>query len=398
MNPVLPQKTKSLPRAIGAFMLTRFALDTALRSPLPFLGVIAAAYGQSAQSASWLSVALTLAGLAAPFTGVLGQRFGQRRMVFWPLAVFALSCALMAVAPTFGAVLALCVTLGIAKSMFDPQMQMFIAEQVPYNKRGTVIGIVELSWALSWGIGVPVFGFLASRVAWWSPFLLMGLVAALGAASVWATARQVMHPADPSVAFSLDTWRTVWRNKNVRWFLLFSVGITLSATLPYLVYPTWMQRQFRLGIEELGIASVVVGVADLVAELLVVALVDRIGKRRSVIIGGVFYALAYILFWALQNTLPGMLLALFCIYLGFEFTLVASLPIASEMVPEARATMMGFYSAATSVGRIAGSLIALSLFGADRLWLVALAGCASVSLSVLFAWRATQPRKTWQVF
>ena len=371
-------------------MLTRFALDTALRSPLPFLGVIAAAFGQSAQSASWLSVALTLAGLAAPFTGLLGQRFGQRRMVFWPLAVFALSCALMAVAPTFGAVLALCVTLGIAKSMFDPQMQMFIGEQVPYDKRGTVIGIVEFSWALSWAIGVPVFAFLASRVAWWSPFLLMGLVAALGAAAVWATARQVMHPADPTVAFSFDTWRTVWRYPKVRLFLLFSVGITIPATLPYLVYPLWMQRNFKLGIEELGIASVVLGAADLIAELLVVGLVDRIGKRRSVIIGGVFYALAYILFWALQSTLPGMLVALFCIYLGFEFTLVASLPIASEMVPEARATMMGFNGAATTVGRIVGSLIALPLFAQDRLWLVALVGFVSVGLSVLFSWQATR--------
>ncbi len=371
-------------------MLTRFALDTALRSPLPFLGVIAAAFGQSAQSASWLSVALTLAGLAAPFTGLLGQRFGQRRMVFLPLGVFALSCALMAVAPTFGAVLVLCVTLGIAKSMFDPQMQMFIGEQVPYDKRGTVIGIVEFSWALSWAIGVPVFAFLASRVAWWSPFLLMGLVAALGAAAVWATARQVMHPADPTVAFSFDTWRTVWRYPKVRLFLLFSVGITIPATLPYLVYPLWMQRNFKLGIEELGIASVVLGAADLIAELLVVGLVDRIGKRRSVIIGGVFYALAYILFWALQSTLPGMLVALFCIYLGFEFTLVASLPIASEMVPEARATMMGFNGAATTVGRIVGSLIALPLFAQDRLWLVALVGFVSVGLSVLFSWQATR--------
>jgi predicted MFS family arabinose efflux permease len=376
-------------------MLTRFALDTALRSPLPFLGVIAAAFGQSEQSASWLSVALTLAGLAAPFTGLLGQRFGQRRMVFLPLATFALSCALMAVAPTFGAVLVLCVTLGIAKSMFDPQMQLFIGEQVPYDKRGTVIGIVELSWALSWAIGVPVFGYLVSRVSWWSPFLLMGLVAALGAAAVWATARNVMHAADATIAFSLNTWRSVWRNPKARWFLLFMVGITIAAQLPYLVYPLWMQRQFKLSIEALGIASIVIGVADFVAEVLVVGLVDRIGKRRSVLIGGVFYALAYVLFWALQGTLAGMLVALFCIYLGFEFTLVASLPIASEMVPEARATMMGFFTAASSVGRIVGSLVALPLFGQpgeDRLWLVALAGFVSVGLSVAFSGLATRVR------
>jgi predicted MFS family arabinose efflux permease len=173
------------------------------------------------------------------------------------------------------------------------------------------------------------------------------------------------------------------------------VGITIAAQLPYLVYPLWMQRQFKLSIEALGIASIVIGVADFVAEVLVVGLVDRIGKRRSVLIGGVFYALAYVLFWALQGTLAGMLVALFCIYLGFEFTLVASLPIASEMVPEARATMMGFFTAASSVGRIVGSLVALPLFGQpgeDRLWLVALAGFVSVGLSVAFSGLATRVR------
>lgn len=380
----------NLPRAIGAFMLTRFALDTALRSPLPFLGVIAAAFGRSEQSASWLSVALTLAGLAAPFTGVLGQRFGQRRMVFIPLVTFALSCVLMAVAPTFETVLALCVALGIAKSMFDPQMQQFIAEQVPYAKRGTVIGIVEFSWALSWAIGVPVFGALAAQFSWWSPFLLMGLVAALGMASVWATARHVMHAANPATSFSFQAWGTVLGNKRAIWFVVFMMSITFAAQLPYLVYPPWMLRQFNLGIVELGIASTVIGLADFIAEVLVVGLVDRIGKRRSVIIGGVFYALAYVLFWALQSTLVGMLVALFCIYLGFEFTLVASLPIASEMVPEARATMMGFTGAASSVGRIIGSLVALPLFGANRLWMVALAGFVAVALAVMLSWLATR--------
>ena len=72
-------------------------------------------------------------------------------------------------------------------------------------------------------------------------------------------------------------------------------------------------------------------------------------------------------------------------------TLVASLPIATEMVPEARATMMGFNQASHASGRIIGSLIALPLFGVDRLWLVALAGCVSVGVAIVFAWKATRP-------
>jgi len=382
-------KPFSLPRAIGAFMLSRFALDTALRSPLPFLGVIAAAYGQDASSIGGLSVALTLAGLASPITGVLSQRFGQRQMVFLPLLLFVVACFLMPIAPTFGSVLGLFVLLSITKALFDPQLQAFIGERVPYARRGTVIGIVELSWALSFAIGAPVFGLLVMRISWWAPFVLMGIIAALGLIAVWITARHTMHAGNPGAKLSFESLRITLANPQARWFLLFTLGICTAAQIPYLVYPLWFQNELHLTIEQLGFASIVVGVADLVAEVLTIFVVDRFGKRRSVIVAGVFYALAFGLFYALSNSVAGMMTALFCIYLGFEFTLVASLSIATEMVPQARTAMMGFNTAAAAGGRIIGSLIALPLFGTNRLWAVALACAIAVVVGVGCGWLAT---------
>ena len=385
-----PHKTFSLPRAIGSFMVSRFALDTALRSPLPFLGVIAAAYGQSDSSIGWLSIALTLAGLASPITSVLSHRFGQRQMVFLPLAVFIIACALMPVAPTFSSVLVLFVLLSVAKALFDPQIQGFIGERVPYARRGTVVGIVELSWALSFAIGAPVFGLLVQRVSWWAPFLLMAVIAAVGLVAVWITARHVMHGGNPGARLSTESLRTTWANPRARWFLLFTLGICTAAQIPYLVYPQWFQGQLHLTVEELGFASIVVGVADLVAEVLTIFVVDRFGKRRSVLVAGVFYALAFALFYALSNSVAGMMIALFCIYLGFEFTLVASLSIATELVPDARTAMMGFNSAASAAGRIIGSLIALPLFGIGQLWSVALACALIIAVSILSVARAAE--------
>ena len=47
------------PSVLGSFMLSRFAQDTALRAPIPFLSTIAAAYGQDVSTISWLAIALT---------------------------------------------------------------------------------------------------------------------------------------------------------------------------------------------------------------------------------------------------------------------------------------------------------------------------------------------------
>jgi predicted MFS family arabinose efflux permease len=380
----------SLPRAVGSFMVSRFAHDTALRAPLPFLGVIAAAYGQDARTVGWLSIALSVAGLAAPFTSVLGHRFGQRNLVFWPPLMFVVACALLPFAPTFGSVLALFMVLSVAKAMADPQIQAFIADRVPFERRGTVIGVLELSWALSFVIGAPVFGLLVDRVSWSAPFALLGVVGAAGMAAMWRTARPFMRGPDPSASFSLEPWRTAWREPKARVLWLYALGITLGAQMPFLVYPVWMRSRFALSNEQVGFVSVVIGIADVVAEVLVIAFLDRIGKRRAVLAACAFYALAFGLLWALSGTLPGMMAALFCLYLGFEFALVASLSIASEAVPQARTAMMGFYTATSSLGRILGALIALPLFGTDRLWLVSLVGGIAVLLSTAFMAVATQ--------
>ena len=46
----------------------------------------------------------------------------------------------------------------------------------------------------------------------------------------------------------------------------------------------------------------------------------------------------------------------------FEFTLVGSIPIMTEILPGARATMMAIYIAGMSLGRAAGASLALSLY------------------------------------
>ena len=54
-------------------------------------------------------------------------------------------------------------------------------------------------------------------------------------------------------------------------------------------------------------------------------------------------------------------LALF--YLTFEYTVVSMLPVMSEILPQARATLLAFYAASFSVGRAFGSLVSPALYG-----------------------------------
>src|SRR5262245_19953430 len=123
-----------------------------------------------------------------------------------------------------------------------------------------------------------------------------------------------------------------------------------------------MESTFGLQVAALGAASIVIGVAELVGEGLVAGLVDRLGKRRAVAAGLIVYAVACLLLPILGGTLQGALFGLFLFYLGFEFTLVSLIPMMTELVPSARATLMSANLTAFSLGKAAGGVIGPALF------------------------------------
>lgn len=367
-------------------------MDAAYRAPLPYLTLIGAVFGVNAASAGGLAVALSAAGLVAPVVGIVERGLGRRTMTIVATAIFIAVCVLMPFAPTFSAVLLLYLALGIAKSLFTPQVQAFVGDVVAYEKRGTAIGFIELSWALGWIVGVPIFGFLLDAFTWWSPFVLFGLAGWVGLLLVlrFAIVRDAPTAgASDQAKATLFDWanaRRVWSNRPAVLMLAFGMLISFTAQLATLTYAPWLIGEFGLTASQLGLASVVLGIADVVAEVATIVLVDRVGKRRAVLVSTALYAASFVLVIAFSRALGPLLVALFIVFLTFEFALVASLAVTTEVVPEARSAMSGFVVATHSFGRIVASLIALPLFGAGGLIVVMTIAAAFTALAVAAYW------------
>ena len=105
------------------------------------------------------------------------------------------------------------------------------------------------------------------------------------------------------------------------------------------------------------------------------------------------YVVSFLLAILWAGALAPLLVALFLISITFEFALVASLPIASELVPPARATMMGFVVFVHSFGRIVASLIALPLFARGQMTLVMTVALIAVALSLVAFWPVRVPKQ-----
>lgn len=386
--------TLNLPAALASIVGLRTAYNAAYRAPMPFLLAISAAFNADPSSVAWLGVAFSLAGLVAPFAGVVEQSLGRRGAVLLSFGLFTATCFALPFAPTLPVAAVMFVFIGVAKALFEPQSLAFISESVPVEKRGTAVGIVELAWALSWIIGTPLFGFFVDYGRWWMMFIVTGIAALIFAALVLRyTGMQGRMPnTSRQSGMSLSSARAVLSSPRALRMLLYGILISFPAQLTTLIYGPYMQQLFSLTPTMLGIISIVIGVADLLAEIATIALVDRFGQRRSLLIGTAAYAGSLLFFWLSAGNLVLMLAGLFLIFFTFEYALVTSLAVQTELVPQARATMAGFVSGTHNLARILAALLALPLFVGGTLAVPMWVGFMLIVLAVLVGWTLVSKR------
>ena len=109
-------------------------------------------------------------------------------------------------------------------------------------------------------------------------------------------------------------------------------------------------------------ASAVIGLSELLGEGGVSLIADRISPKKAVLIGLIGSVISAALLPLFGSTVLGALTGLFFYYLTFEFTIVSGIPLLTQVLPEARATLMALSIASISLGRGIGSLIAAPLY------------------------------------
>jgi predicted MFS family arabinose efflux permease len=257
--------------------------------------------------------------ILALFFGPLADRMGYRLMMLSGLALLVGGMFAAGFLPFYGMVLVALFLAGLGKSIFDPAVQAYISERIPYRRRGLAIGILEIAWAGSALIGIPLVGLL------------------------------------------MEGFRDAWRQLFVRRRALGTIGFTFLAAVAndnlFVVYGVWIEEAFNLSVVALGLSIGVIGIAELLGESLTAALSDRIGLKRSVIIGLVLSTACYAILPFCDRSISMVLAGLFLTFITFEFMVVTSISLTTELLPGSRATMLSGCLAAAGIGRVIGALI-----------------------------------------
>src|SRR5687768_1460600 len=350
----------SLQLQLVIFMFLRAILNTMHRMVYPFLAVFARGLGVDVATLSLVITARSFFGMFAPVFGSIADQRGRRFGMLSGIFLFTMGMGLVTIAPSF-LTFSIAVLLAIlGKYLFDPSMQAYFGDRIPYEKRGTALAVTEGSWSLAFIFGIPLSGYLIATYGWNAPFPPL---AGLGVVMFVVTWRMIPHTDQPKPsAASFKNVRAVLTNIPALAGISIALWASAANELVNLIFGLWLEDSFGLKIAALAGASAVIGLSELSGEGLVALTTDRLGKPRALVLGLLGNILAALLVAIVGRTEVGALVGLFLCYITFEYVLVSQSPLMTEILPSGRAALLSFNVTGHSIGRMIGALLAIFVY------------------------------------
>ncbi|MGD8322950.1 MAG: MFS transporter [Gammaproteobacteria bacterium] len=167
------------------------ALDIAIVGPA--LPAIRESFDVDESDLSWVFSVFTLfAVISAVPLARLSDRFGRRRIYVLSLSVFTTGSLLVALAPSFGLLIAARAVQALGAGGIFPVASAVIGDVVPVERRGRALGMIGAVFGIAFLLG-PLIGGLLLPLGWQSLFLInlpIGLLLILAAARVLPDVRR----------------------------------------------------------------------------------------------------------------------------------------------------------------------------------------------------------------
>jgi len=350
-----------------------------------FLPAIARGSGLSVTALSRVIFARDMTGLLGPAAGGVVRRVGAWRTMVWAGVLAAVGMLLVPFG-LIGIVVGL-VLWGLCRNGFIVALNSWLGDAVAYERRGRATGLVELTWAAAALIGLPAMGVLIDQVGWWAAPTILGLLGLPFAVMM------TRIESEASVGGSTTEQGAVTLSRNTVVALVALALFTGAAQFLLFTHGLWLESTYNFDPAQVGFAIVVVGAAEAVASYGTSLIADRLGKRNSVIAGTVVLAIALAGFSAFPTPHLAIGLGLLVVaFLGFEFAIVSSIAMVSELEPGGRSTVIGRSVGLSTIARAGVSLLCGWLYDvATFRTIMLLATATAVASAVLLIGFVVEP-------
>lgn len=358
-SPFSPEVRRALPGLIAL----RMTVTTSSRMVFAYLPAISRGTGLSTTQMGLALSLRDLMGLLAIPVGNRADRFDRWRTILGGALLLGVGF-LLASLGAVGVVIGLAI-FGLGRLTFQVGYQAWIADEVAFERRGKATGLIEMTWAGANLIGIPIIGVLIDAFGWRAAFVALGSVAV--GLTVAQRNRSAASTSGPDHVLP-ESYDAPPVDRNIVSVLLGPALLTGGAQYVFFGHGTWLEEAYGFSATRIGFAVVALGAAELLASFGSSRLADLFGKKRSVVAGTAVMAAAMVALTVVLAgpTVPPLALGLALLVLAigaFEFAIVSSIPLVSELHPGGRARFIGW---AVATRTLTKAIVALSAGWIDQ--------------------------------
>lgn len=316
---------------------------------------------------STLVSAYTFSAGIVGFMGALyADHFDRKKFLLFNFAGFIIGTYFCAIAPNFATLLTARIVAGAFGGVLNACVFSFVADLVPFERRGSAMGIVMSAFSVSSVLGIPTGLYIANAYDWHAAFYficILGIIFWLLSLAILPTVK--VRAEKKTFKSNLQNFKAILTQKDylLSFSLTSTLGFGIFGIIPFIA--PYMVRNVGLTEAQLPLIYLVGGIGTIISARIIGKLCDKVGSFR------VFRAVAIISIipiFALTNLPPVAVWIALVVTSLFTMSgsgrFIPAMTLVSAVVkPSERGTFMSLENAARQLSSGAASQIAGLIVG-----------------------------------
>lgn len=341
--------------AILTILQFTVVLDFMVLSPLgailmPELSITPAQFGMVVSAYAFSAGASGL--LAAGFA----DKFDRKKLLLFFYGGFIIGTTLCAIAPDYHYLLWARIITGVFGGVMSSVSFAIITDLFKLEVRGRVMGFIQMAFASSQVLGIPIGLYFANEFGWHSPFVMIVIICiAVGILIIF-----FMKPIDNhlKIPSTRNPFQHLIQTIAKSFYLRAFAAATLLATGGFMLMPfasAFSVNNLGITLEQLPLLYMLTGIFSMVTGPLIGKFADQIGKYNIFVVGSIITMIVVPIYCNLDITAFWIVLVLNVImFAGVSSRIISSSALLTAVpTPPDRGAFMSINS---SVQQISGGI------------------------------------------
>ncbi len=298
------------------------------------------------------------AGIAGLLTAGFADKFDRKKLLLFFYIGFIVGTLFCGLSHSYNMLLAARIVTGLFGGVIGSISMAIVADLFPVEKRGRVMGFMQMGFGASQVLGIPISLYLANAWGWQSPFLMIVGLAAI----VWIMVMIKMQPITKHLEIKTDRnafahlLHTI-SNRHYRIGFLATAFLSLGGFMMMPWGSAFSINNLKVTQHQLPLLFMVAGISSLIIMPIIGKLSDRIDKFKLFVIASIWMMVMVIIYTNLTPVPFWIILTMNIFFMmGIMSRMIPAMALTSSL-PQIQ-DRGAFMSINASLQQIAGGLAA----------------------------------------